>query len=59
MEWLGVNFEGITPQVILKKRTVNYKVYNKKVLPVAQKYDSQVFSDNRMFQQDGAMNHTS
>ena len=46
MVWLGVCSEGIMPLVILEKRMVNHKVYIEKVLPVAQKYSNQVFSDN-------------
>ena len=57
MVWLDVCSRSITPSVILDEGTVDHSCYIKNVLPIALKYENEVFGDNWIFQQDGA-NHT-
>ena len=48
----------ITPLVILDEGTVDHTIYIEKVLPVALKYGSQVFSSHWVFQRDGPRSHS-
>ena len=45
MVWLGTCSKGIKPLVILDEGTVDHSYYIEKVLPVALKYGSKVFSE--------------
>ncbi|CAF1131643.1 unnamed protein product [Didymodactylos carnosus] len=58
MVWLGVCSKGVTPLVILDKATIKHARYIQEGLPVALKYENQVFGDDWIFQQDGARPHT-
>ena len=57
MVWLSACSKDVTSLVILNDGTINDDYYIKKVLPVALKYGNKVFSDDWIFQQDGAMSH--
>jgi hypothetical protein len=58
MVWLGACPKGLTPLVILDKRTVDHKRYIRDVLSVPVKYENDVFGDDWIFQQDSATSHT-
>ena len=49
--------KGLTPLLVLDEGTADHSCYIKNALPVALKYGNEVFSDNSMFQQDGANPH--
>ena len=57
MVWLGSCSKDITLLVILDEGTVDHTCYIKNVFLVALKYGIDVFSDNWIFQQDGAKPH--
>ena len=46
--------KGLTLLVILDERTIDRGCYIKNLLPVALKYENEVFGDRWIFQQDGA-----
>ena len=43
MVWLGTCSKGVTPPIILDEGTVDRTAYIEKVLPVALKYENEVF----------------
>ena len=57
MVWLGVYCKGVSPLVIFESDTLDHDRYIKKMLPVALKYANDVFGDDWIFQQDGAVTH--
>jgi hypothetical protein len=58
MVWLGACSKGLTPLVILDKRTVDHKRYIRDVLSVHVKYENDVFGGDWIFQQESATSHT-
>jgi hypothetical protein len=54
---LGACSKGVTPLFILDNGTVYHERYIRDVLPVARKYENDVFGDDWTFQQDGAVTH--
>ena len=58
MVCLGACSRGVTSLVALDKGTVDQIVYIEKVLPVALKYENEVFVSDWVFQQDGAQPHS-
>jgi hypothetical protein len=58
MVWLAVCSKGVSPLIILNKKSVNHERYIKDVLPVALKFGNKMFGDDWTFQQDNATPHT-
>ena len=57
MVWLDVWSKSLTALVTLDKGTVDHSCYIKNVLPIALKYENEVFGDKWSFQQDGVNPH--
>ena len=57
MVWLGVYSKGVSSSVIFESDMLDHDRYIKEVLPVALKYDNNMFGDDWTFQQDGAKPH--
>ncbi|CAF3217753.1 unnamed protein product [Rotaria sp. Silwood2] len=57
MIWLGACSKGITPLVICEDGTLDHARYMEEVVPVALEYGNQIFGNDWIFQQDGAMPH--
>ena len=57
MVWLGVCSKGLSPLVIFENRKVDHNRYINDVLPVALKYENNIFRNDWIFQQDGAKPH--
>ena len=57
MFWLGACSKGVMPLVTLNKETVDHTIYIEKVLPVAFKYENQIYGSDWVFQQDDVRPH--
>ena len=57
MVWLGVCSKGVSSLVIFEDGTMDHDRYMKEVLPVALKFDNDMFGTDWTFQQDSAKSH--
>ena len=57
MVWLGICSKGVSLLVIFESDTLDHHRYIKEVLPVALKYDNDMFGDDWTFHHDNAKAH--